>query len=166
MANIQVGKNAAIDSVSTQQQPKKAADETQKHLKNVKDIGLGAATGAVIGGLLPGGVLLGASAGAAAVAVKKAAAAAGAQKSEIKADTVSHQSAQQTETQPAEGKGKQIAKSALGLGMGAALLGAPGAAMGLALSTPIVTEKAKEALNGLKDFINKHADKMQAAADQ
>lgn len=169
MGDMKVKSTAAADSLNTKQQPQKAAEEVKKHLKNVKDIGIGAATGAaagvVIGGLNPAGALIGGAAGV-AIAAKKSAAAA-AEKGEAKADSVNKDKVapQKAEAQTEE-KGKQVAKSALGVGAGALLLGVPGAAMGLALTTPAVTDKAKEAWNSIKDFMSKHADKMQAAADQ
>ncbi|MBF2052392.1 MAG: hypothetical protein IGS03_02880 [Candidatus Sericytochromatia bacterium] len=168
MGDMKINNATAVDSLSTKQQPPKAAEEVKKHLKNVKDIGIGAATGAaagaVIGGLNPAGALIGGAAGA-AIAAKKAAAAA--EKGEAKTDSVNKDKVapQKTEAQNEE-KGKQVAKTALGVGAGALLLGVPGAAIGLALTTPAVTDKAKEAWNSIKDFMSKHADKMQAAADQ
>lgn len=169
MGDLKISGTAASDSLNSKPQAQKSAEEVKKHLKNVKEIGMGAAAGAaagaVIGGLSPAGALVGGAAGA-AIAAKKAAAA-GAEKGETKADSLSKDKVtpQKTEAET-EDKGKQVAKTALGVGAGAVLLGLPGAAIGLALTTPAVTDKAKEAWNSIKDFMSKHADKMQAAADQ
>lgn len=170
MGDLKISGTAASDSLSTKPQAQKSAEEVKKHLKNVKEIGMGAAAGAaagaVIGGLSPAGALVGGAAGA-AIAAKKAAAAASAEKGEAKTDSLSKDKVtpQKAEAET-EDKGKQVAKTALGVGAGAVLLGVPGAAIGLALTTPAVTDKAKEAWNSIKDFMSKHADKMQAAADQ